>query len=167
MKRVIHNYLSNIFFIDGNNICRIEKNNILSSNALVEELGAVFGMTKKQLKWYVKSWIRKQSKSFSFNRYWTPPIFSSFFPLVKRLAAQTIATDLVSVQPLAAPSGQLMYLDYAYNAEPDQGVVFAPYIPLLITEVLNETFIPSSGITSRYTRRRVDSRFYQQINLVG
>jgi hypothetical protein len=166
MKKLIHNYLSKFFFIDGNNICRIERNNILSSNALVEELDAVFGMTKKQLKWYVKSWVRKESKSFSFNRYWSPPKFSSFFPFVKRISAQTIGTDLVSVQPLAAPSGQLMYLDYTYNAEPDQGLVFAPYIPLLRTEVLDEAFSPSSGITSRYTRRRVDSRFFQQINLV-
>lgn len=168
MKKLIHNYLSKCFFIDGNDIYRLKQKRTLSSTALVEELSEVFGMTKKQLKWYVKSWVLRESKSFPFNRYWTPPKskFSFFFPLAKKIAAQTIDMDLVSVQPLGAPSGQLMYFDYQINSELEQGYVFAPYIAIETTPVLVDAFNPSSGITSRYSRREINSNYFQQINLV-
>lgn len=38
-------------------------------------------------------------------------------PMIRRVAAQTIGLDLVRVQPLELPSGQLFYFDinYGYN----------------------------------------------------
>lgn len=37
------------------------------------------------------------------------------FPIVRRVFAQTLANDLVSVQPLALPTGMLGFLDYNYE----------------------------------------------------
>lgn len=39
------------------------------------------------------------------------------FPIVTRMATQTIGLDLVSVQPMEQPTGMLMYLDFKYKTE--------------------------------------------------
>lgn len=44
-------------------------------------------------------------QSFNFN----------FNTVITNIAANTIAQDLITVQPLAAPTGQLFYMDYTYN----------------------------------------------------
>src|SRR5687768_15395045 len=38
------------------------------------------------------------------------------FPIVRRVFAGLIANELVSVQPMALPSGLLFYLDYRYDS---------------------------------------------------
>ncbi len=40
---------------------------------------------------------------------------TNFFPCVQRVAARSIGMDLVAVQPMAGPVGNLMYLDYQYT----------------------------------------------------
>jgi hypothetical protein len=49
--------------------------------------------------------------------YWSnhESIFEGIFPLVQQVAARTIGMDLVSVQPLAASTGQFLYMDYVYT----------------------------------------------------
>lgn len=42
-------------------------------------------------------------------------IMGLLFPTVQRITAQTIGNDLVSVQPLSVPSGNLFYMDFKYN----------------------------------------------------
>lgn len=42
----------------------------------------------------------------------TPDFGNIMFPIARRVAAQTIGLDLVTVQPLAAPTGLITYLDY-------------------------------------------------------
>ena len=37
------------------------------------------------------------------------------WPIFQKVAAQTMAGDLVSVKPMAAPKGELFYLDYKYK----------------------------------------------------
>lgn len=39
------------------------------------------------------------------------------FPAIHRVAAQTIGLDLVAVQPLGVPVGNLMYTDYGISFE--------------------------------------------------
>lgn len=51
------------------------------------------------------------------------------FPMVRQVFSQAIALDLVSVQPMAAPTGQLFYLDYQYKEENEK--------PSHITERIN------------------------------
>ena len=40
-------------------------------------------------------------------------------PLVRRVFSNLMANDIVSVQPMAQPTGNLFYLDYKYNDEND------------------------------------------------
>lgn len=42
-------------------------------------------------------------------------IFGNIFPIVRRVAAATIGNDLVPIQPLGLPQGQLFYFDYGDN----------------------------------------------------
>ena len=42
-------------------------------------------------------------------------ILNNIFPVVNRTVARTIAQDLVVVQPMSAPIGNLHYLDYIYD----------------------------------------------------
>jgi len=45
------------------------------------------------------------------------PDFSSVtFPVIKRVAPTLVAQQLVSIQPMTAPSGLLFYMDYAYGS---------------------------------------------------
>lgn len=37
---------------------------------------------------------------------------NTIFPIAQRLAARTLANDIVSVQPLSAPSSTLFYMDF-------------------------------------------------------
>lgn len=42
-------------------------------------------------------------------------IMGMLFPTVQRIASQTIGNDLVSVQPLSTPAGNLFYMDFKNN----------------------------------------------------
>jgi hypothetical protein len=42
-------------------------------------------------------------------------ILSMFFPTLQRITAQTIGSDLVSIQPLTEPTGEIFFMDYKYN----------------------------------------------------
>jgi len=46
------------------------------------------------------------------------PFESIAFPLVNRTFGRLLGSDLVSVQPLSAPSGLITYLDYTFNSNP-------------------------------------------------
>jgi hypothetical protein len=48
--------------------------------------------------------------------YYTDPS-PSILPMAMKVASQTMSLNLVSVKPLAQPSGQLMYVDYKYQPE--------------------------------------------------
>jgi hypothetical protein len=43
--------------------------------------------------------------------------FPDALPIAMRIAARTISMDLVSVQPMSAPSGFLSYIDFNYSKE--------------------------------------------------
>jgi hypothetical protein len=45
------------------------------------------------------------------------------FPVVKKMFAQTVALDIVSVVPMSAPSGTLFYSDMAYKEDPPLDVL--------------------------------------------
>lgn len=40
-----------------------------------------------------------------------------YLPQVRRVFPQILASELVSVQPMSMPSGQIFYLDFAKNCE--------------------------------------------------
>ena len=80
MRKLIHGYLSNCFIVTKNSIIRIDDNSIITSGIMVSELIPIFGLTKKQLKWYIKSWVRKKSKSFNFNEWWANKFIAFISP---------------------------------------------------------------------------------------
>lgn len=41
------------------------------------------------------------------------------FPVIRNMSPSDVITDLVSVQPMTAPSGNVMYLDFKTGSKPD------------------------------------------------
>lgn len=81
MKELIFKYLNENYFIrDGYVISKfldiysmveiIYTNPNNFSSYKIKQSSKLFDITEKQLKWYVKSWVRMHSKSFDFNRFW-------------------------------------------------------------------------------------------------
>lgn len=67
---------------------------------------------------YPESTASTLTREVLFEKYKPKPIWDSFeLPIAKQIAATTVAMDLVSVLPLAAPSATLFYLDYNYEHE--------------------------------------------------
>ena len=113
----------------------------LGSPSIIADLKKVFFLTRKELKWYLKSWFRKQNRNFDFKEWWAPPsIFSTWIPFGRKPIASTISQDLVPVEPMIASSGQLFYMDYQYTASID---------PI-------ETFTPRRNVASRYGRATIN-----------
>ena len=124
MTRFIFKYLSAHFILKFGKIVPANKLHpyYYEIDNLIAELSKVFGLTRKQLKYYIKGWILKQDRNFDFKEYWvskpveTPDYdedaFGNIaFPIIQRVAARTIANDLVAVQPMDMPSGRLFYFD--------------------------------------------------------
>jgi hypothetical protein len=66
------------------------------------------GLTGSQAVW-MSQYAGLQSQST------TQSNFPSMFPIAMKVAAQTIGLDLVSTQPMSAPSGFISYIDYQYG----------------------------------------------------
>jgi hypothetical protein len=126
MEIHVHSYLSRHFEIGtsevGNDgIYSLEdkrKNRApIYGNKLVTELVTVFAIAEDEGKNFINTWAVKINPKIDLEFYWATneDIFEGILPLVQRVAARTIGMDLVSVQPLAAPTGQLLYFDYAYT----------------------------------------------------
>lgn len=205
MKKLIHDFLNSNFSVKINLV--IGENGVpCRSNKVSQTLTLVFAYSRKELKWYIKSWIKKQDKSFDFNKWWSKTTFNVTcsheivqdiygidvlaqelaleidtqiirdlfrfenniaFPLIRRVAAQTIG--LVSVQSLPAPSGLPPFLDYQYGIDPvdnNQGYVFERYIPVETTPVAY-TGSPMHELTTRYAAREVNPNYYGRINVSG
>lgn len=164
MKKLIHKYLSEYYYIKENEILNLKSDNDVTSYIMVLHLGKIFDLNKKELKWYVKSWIKKQSKGFDFNRWWTPPKYNIYIPLAKKIAARTISTDLVNVQPMEGPRGELLYINHQYGGM-DAGYVYAPYIPVIETPQIELDHATPDRIAARYANREVNPNLYGEINV--
>jgi len=72
MKKLIYRYLSSTYRVKGNHIYLINDTRTfgIRANILTLDIKKVLGITKNELKWYLKGWIKKQNKGFDFNRYW-------------------------------------------------------------------------------------------------
>jgi len=82
VKKLIHSYLSSRIIQAKGRIyyAHYEIECIVSSNCLTTELSLIFGLNKKQLKWYVKSWVLKQNRNFDFNKFWIPKLIATWSP---------------------------------------------------------------------------------------
>lgn len=153
MTSIIHKYLYEHFlFVDGKITSKsaYERNQdpsryiyfTESLSKILVELCLVFAMTKKELKYYIKGWVRKQNRGFDFEKYWNPPPFKfgGFFPKIKQVFSRTIAMDLARVEPMEQPTGIMQWGHFVGNQpEPAQ-------------------------MLERYANRPVNSRFYGTVS---
>lgn len=116
MKKLIHDYLSNVYFLHDN--CRINKiSDTLSSHAsiIIRELSLVFGLNKKQLKWYIKSWILKQNRNFEFNIFWSQIISTKW--------SSELAQDLQAFHNIDAEAELIALLSQEISNEIDREII--------------------------------------------
>jgi hypothetical protein len=133
MERLVHSYLSqnyvleleeirsSIFLFDGDALYDINDDSKYRSfknpSQLLSELNTVFFLTHDELKPLVLSWAIKIKEDVNLDRYWE--YIQSLLPIAKQIVGQTIGLNLVAVQPMDGPRGELVYMDYQIvNNEP-------------------------------------------------
>jgi hypothetical protein len=86
---------------------------------LINEVKTVFYSDECEddlVKEMINQWAEIVCPEVDLSFYWktNEDIFHDIigFPVITRIAAQTIGLDLVSVQPMSAPVGKLLYFDY-------------------------------------------------------
>lgn len=70
MKKLIYRYLNETYNWDDGRVWVKLNDRIISVCSMSEDLSKVFGLTRKETKWYLKGWHKKTNKSFLFNRAW-------------------------------------------------------------------------------------------------
>lgn len=133
MEKFIHNYLSQtyvldlheitrytVFKFDGDALYKIDDESKFRSfespNILLSELNTIFLLSKEELKPIILSWAKTLKEDVNLDRYWE--YIDSLLPVAQHVATTLLGLDLVSVQPMSAPIGELMYLDYQYGVDP-------------------------------------------------
>jgi hypothetical protein len=86
--------------------------------------------------------IIKEILGSDIQRWWDNWSFKEdlkidLFPIAQQVFAKTVASELVEVQPMSAPSGILHYLDYNLND----------------VNMQTHTFSPSPNVAGRYTKQ--------------
>jgi hypothetical protein len=123
MEQLLHKYLSSYYFIDtsdvGNdgiyllNDTRRYKAPIYGIN-LLNELNHIFNLEKGYLQSNIDNWALSIKEDVDLEWFWLQEDLFNF-PISHQIAARTVGLDLVSVQPMDGPVGQLLYLDYNYG----------------------------------------------------
>jgi hypothetical protein len=128
MKRYVQSYLSSLFYISTSEVGndgvysltddRKYKSPVYGEGFL-KELIDIFGCSEEETKTIVYEWAIEQKSDVNLTFFWSTKedILSGIFPIIERVAARTIAQDLVSVQPMNTPTGELLYYDVYYRAE--------------------------------------------------
>lgn len=122
MEQLLHKYLSHHYFIDTSDVGNdgvYKKDDArrykapFYGNQLLDELNLIFNLEKGYLQSNVDKWALSIKEDVDLEWYWSQENF--FIPFSERIFATTFGQDLVGVQPMDAPSGQLFYLDYNYG----------------------------------------------------
>ena len=114
MKKLLYKYLNAYYVLNkyGENyaIFRNEDSRIVSTynDKLVKELVELFGYGYTRTLWCIDSWAKTIIPHVNLNHYWDR----------RYLAARTLGSDLVSVQPMSAPTNNLFYMDYIISSDP-------------------------------------------------
>jgi hypothetical protein len=92
-----------------------------NGSKLISEIAIVFGVNNEDSKDLINIWSLNLNKLVNLDFYWdfnSGPIWDereqTFFPVAGRVAASTIALDLIPVRPLETPRGDLFLIDYTY-----------------------------------------------------
>lgn len=126
MEKYIQQYLSETYYIStsdvGNDgLYKLKDNRRhkppITSKTVIDELITVFGLVEEEAKLYIQVWGLTQKSDLDLEFYWktNEDIFQNAFPLVRAVAAHTLAMELVPVQPISQPKVDLIYLDVFYK----------------------------------------------------
>lgn len=128
MESYIHKYLSKFFVVstseesgkkiqilvvDGIYYKDDVTKEIAYGESLLKEISTIFAIPTVKAKEYITNWAKTLKRNIDLTWYWEQAsqlkLFA--FPAAVRIAARTIGMDLVSVQPMSAPSGKLYFLN--------------------------------------------------------
>lgn len=89
----------------------------VNAKKLIEEIVTLFGYSFTRTKWLIHDWTKEQKPDFCLKFYWKSHEIDYNFatPIVRSVMASTVGQDLVAVQPLNGPTGQLFYMDYQHG----------------------------------------------------
>jgi len=126
MEKLVQQYLFEYYYIDTSEIgndgiyYKLNQNKWKSPhsyNLLLKEIETVFGIEEVLIKLIINDWAVSEKPDVDLEFYWTTMEDLIGFPIALAVAARTMGTDIVSVQPLSAPRGELMYMDFQYEKE--------------------------------------------------
>jgi hypothetical protein len=128
MEKFIYTYLSENYYIQTSEVGnygiyqKYDDRRIpvpFNGDRLIKDVVTVFGVTKAEAKSYIHLWAKSIDLNVDLEFYWkiAEEFGNLMFPVIQQVAARTISLDLISVQPMSAPTGDLLYLDYVYSKE--------------------------------------------------
>jgi hypothetical protein len=126
----IQQYLSEYYYIKTSEVGNdgiysiIDERRIpipFNGSKLIKEIVTIFGLEEDVLKSYIESWAVSIKPDVDLEFYWktTEDLFG--FPITHQIAATTIGLDLVAVQPMDGPRGELLYMDFHYGVDTATG----------------------------------------------
>lgn len=124
MLKLVHSYLTKNYIVtkrlDGESLISLINSdplNFIYWTNLSNELISIFSLDEEELKLLVTKWAYSIDENANLKVYFeTAP---AFFPTVTSVVASLISNDLVAVQPMDGPRGDLFYMDYQYG-EPNR-----------------------------------------------
>jgi len=128
MEKFIYPYLSENYYIQTSEVGnhgiyqKYDDRRIpvpFNGDRLIKDVVTVFGVSKAKAKSYICKWAKSIEPNIDLEFYWkmAQEFGNLVFPVIQQVAARTISQDLISVQPMSAPTGDLLYLDYVYSKE--------------------------------------------------
>ena len=132
MENFVQQYLSTYYYIktsevgnDGiyyvNDDRRIPTPH--SGSKLIKEIVTVFGLEDidDSVKIIINAWAATIKPDVDLEFYWKTMQDLFAFPITHQIAATTIGLDLVAVQPMDGPRGELLYMDFQYGVDTATG----------------------------------------------
>ena len=90
---------------------------------LIKEIVTVFGLEDidDNVKIIINDWATTIKPDVDLEFYWKTMEDLFGFPIAQRVVAQTMGMDLVAVQPMYEPRGELFHMDYQCGIDPATG----------------------------------------------
>jgi hypothetical protein len=87
------------------------------SHKLLNDIMTIFALDIDTSKDIINLWAKSVNPDIDLEFYWktTNDIFNSILPIIANLSA-SLSDNLVRVEPLSSPSGNLLYMDVVYDS---------------------------------------------------
>lgn len=127
METFIYDYLTKNYYLDTSDVGNDGVYLLLDtrrfkaptpSHKLLNDIMTIFALDIDTSKDIINSWANSINPNIDLEFYWktTNDIFNTVLPIITNLAAR-LSDNLVSVEPMSSPSGNLFYLDVVYDRE--------------------------------------------------